>query len=105
MNKQELKSLLENIYEAMILPTLGDQYLNNPGLLNPTPTLSSQSSPMELEVGLRFDTHYPYPEPPPKPKPPPKPTPQWHWEWDGTNLRYWLLPIQPHNRTHGWGQE
>ena len=37
MNKHELKSLLENIYEAMILPSLVDKYLDNPGLLNPTP--------------------------------------------------------------------
>ena len=36
MNKQELKSLLENIYEAMILPSLADQALSNPSLLNPT---------------------------------------------------------------------
>ena len=35
MEKQDLKSLLENIYEAMILPTLGDQALSNPSLLNP----------------------------------------------------------------------
>jgi len=37
MNKYELKSLLENIYEAMILPGLADPYLKNPSLLNPTP--------------------------------------------------------------------
>ena len=36
MNKHELKSLLENIYEAMILPSLADQALSDPSLLNPT---------------------------------------------------------------------
>ena len=66
MNKQELKSLLENIYEAMILPTLGDQYLNNPGLLNPPP--------VEVPDDL-FDSDVP---------PPPDITlgPGLHWEWD-----------------------
>ena len=37
MNKHELKSLLENIYEAMILPSLADQALSNPSLMNPKP--------------------------------------------------------------------
>ena len=71
MNKQELKSLLENIYHLLAEAD------------------SPQSSPWELEVGQRFDVHDPYR------KPPSKPTPQHHWEWDGTNLRYWLLPYTP----------
>ena len=71
MNKQELKSLLENIYTAL------------------TEADVPQSSPIAMEVGLRFGVDDPHPEPPSKP------TPQWHWEWDGTNLRYWLLPYTP----------
>ena len=47
MNKQELKSLLENIYEAMILPTLGDEALSNPGLLNP-PSQTTPTPPIDV---------------------------------------------------------
>jgi hypothetical protein len=50
MNKQELKSLLENIYEAMILPTLGDQALSNPSLLNPPQPLSPTPPPPPIDV-------------------------------------------------------
>jgi len=40
MNKHELKSLLENIYEAMILPTLGQELYDNPDRLNPKPPVT-----------------------------------------------------------------
>ena len=46
MNKHELKSLLENIYEAMILPTLGQELYANPALFKPTtPTLPPNRVP------------------------------------------------------------
>ena len=46
MEKQDLKNLLENIYEAMILPTLGDEALSNPGLLNP-PQQTPPTTPID----------------------------------------------------------
>jgi len=93
MNKHELKSLLENIYTAL------------------TEADVPQSSPMELELGLRFDQtirdlrdrQREWDIPPVVV--PPKPTPQHHWEWDGYNLRYWLFPYTPSGQTHGWGQK
>jgi len=84
MNKQDLKSLLENIYTAL------------------TEDDSLPISPQEeIELGLRFDQtiqdlidrRREWDIPPVVV--PPKPTPQLHWEWDGTILIYWLLPYTP----------
>ena len=50
MNKHELKSLLENIYEAMILPTLGQELYANPDRLNPKPPVTPTITPYDPVV-------------------------------------------------------
>ena len=61
MNKHELKSLLENIYEAMILPSLADRALSNPSLMNPD--LSKPLSDPNLLGTTPYPTNDPINEP------------------------------------------
>ena len=111
MNKQDLKSLLENIYEAMILPTLGDEALRNPSLLDPyrnDPARNPNWTPNVLYplgdgwtwiyVNGYWRAYPPVATPlPPKPTPnlpgynPADPHEQWLWEPDDRpNSEQWF---------------